>query len=199
MNFFKKHPIIANLLLAALILCGLIIALLFWLDAYTHHGKSVEVPDVKGLRVEEAAPFFHNKSLFYVVADSQYVKKAKPGTIVETIPPIGTSVKEGRTIYLTISALTAKIFPIPDVMDMSQRQAVSLLNSSGFENVQVRTVPGAFRDLVVGLETSMGKKLALGDRIRTDVTLVLLVSSGTEAPAEIESTEAPEAVDDNWF
>jgi beta-lactam-binding protein with PASTA domain len=201
-KFLQKHIIIANLLLALFIVCVLAVGILFWLDVYTRHGKTVEVPDVKGLLVEESAPFFQNKSLRYVVADSLYVKRSKPGTILETTPPIGTAVKEGRTIYLTISSYYAKLYTIPDVMDMSQRQAISLLRSTGFENVQVKTVPGAFRDLVVGLETR-GQNVSIGDKVLSDALLMLLVSSG-EGGGEEESVdenpaEEPEDSSDNWF
>jgi beta-lactam-binding protein with PASTA domain len=202
LDFFKKHIIIANILLAVAIVCVLVFILLLWLNVYTNHGKEVTVPEVKGLTVEEAAPFFQNIVLKYEVSDSLFVRGSTAGTILETIPPIGTAVKEGRTIYLTVSSYLSKLFTVPDVMDMSQRQAVSLLSSTGFEKVTIKLVPGAYRDLVVGLEAG-GRTLTVGDKIQADTRLTLLVSSGTgeeyvdsdsipEEPGNDESTE-------EWF
>ena len=200
LKFFQKHAIIANLLLAIVIISGLIVGLLIWLDAYTRHGESVNVPDVKGLRVEEAAVFFQNKSLNYIVTDSIYVKNGKSGIILETIPPVGTAVKTKRTVFLTISSSVAQVFSIPDVIDMSQRQAISLLHSTGFENVQVKIVPGAFLDLVLGLETPFGKKLTVGDKVLSNTSLILLVSSGTEEDSfEIGLEKPSEEIEDSWF
>ena len=62
-NFFVKlikNPYVLNLLLAVVVTCGLIYGALKWLDHYTRHNEAVVVPDVKGLKIEEAAEFFKN-------------------------------------------------------------------------------------------------------------------------------------------
>jgi beta-lactam-binding protein with PASTA domain len=197
-NFFKKHILFANLLLALFIVIMLVYILLLWLDAYTNHGEAVGVPDVKGLQVEDAAPFFQTNELYYTVIDSQFVKNAIPGTILETIPPIGTRVKKGRTIYLTINSFSAKLLTVPDVIDMSQRQALSMLKSLGFESIREELVPGAFRELVVGLEMR-GKALNVGDKIPSDSPLTLLISSGAEEFISEEENELEIAEEESWF
>jgi beta-lactam-binding protein with PASTA domain len=179
-DFFKKHIFLANLLFAAGIIVLIAFGVLLWLDKYTNHGEAVEVPNVKGLSVEIAAPLLQAKELNYLVIDSLFVKNAVTGTIIETVPPIGTTVKKGRTIYLTINSFSAQLLTIPDVIDMSQRQALSMLKSVGFESVQGKTVPGAFRDLVVGLE-ERGIPLSAGDKVSANSAITLLVSSGVEA------------------
>ncbi|MDR2086019.1 MAG: PASTA domain-containing protein [Dysgonamonadaceae bacterium] len=198
LNFFKKHILLANVLLALFIVIALVYILLLWLDTYTNHGKAVDVPDVKGLQVEDAASFFQTNDLYYTVIDSQFVKNALPGAILETIPPVGTPVKKGRTIYLTINSFSAKLLTVPDVIDMSQRQALSMLKSLGFESVREKVVPGAFRELVVGLEIR-GKTLTAGDKIPADTPLTLLISSGTEKfiSEEENETEIPE--EETWY
>jgi beta-lactam-binding protein with PASTA domain len=199
-TFFKKHLFIANLLLAAIIIGILLSILLVWLNIYTKHGSQVQVPDVKGLSIEEAAPLFQNKSLNYTVIDSMFVKNIAPGNIVETVPPVGTSVKEGRTIYLTVNSTNVKKLSIPDVIDMSQRQGLSMLNSIGFESVTIKTVPGAFRNLIIGLETR-GATLKPGDKVVSDAPLTLLVSSGNGEidlpPAEEDGLDDTE--EETWY
>jgi beta-lactam-binding protein with PASTA domain len=199
-NFFKKHIIIANLLLAIIILVVLTTILMFWLDSYTNHGKAVEVPDVKGLKPEVAAAIFQERELSYAVIDSQFIKNALPGTILETIPPTGTSVKKGRTIYLTVNSFSAQLLVIPDVIDISQRQASSMLKSIGFESIQEKLVPGAYRDLVVGLETR-GKTLSIGDKVPANAPLTLLISSGVEeiTPNEVEEEDLEMIEEESWF
>jgi beta-lactam-binding protein with PASTA domain len=206
LNFFKKHLIIANFLLAVAIVCVLMCALMVGLNACTHHGKEVTIPDVRGFHLEEAATYIKIRTLKYEVTESLFVKGTEPGTILETVPSIGSSVKEGRTIYLKVSSYIAKLFTVPDVMDMSQRQAVSLLSSTGFENVTIKSVPGKYRDLVVGLE-SKGRTLTVGDKIQASTRLTLLVCSGTgqeyinldsETEAPIEEATREESGED-WF
>jgi beta-lactam-binding protein with PASTA domain len=175
-NIYVKH-----LLIALAILVVLIFIVLQWLDIYTRHGKQVAVPDVKGMLVEDAVPLFKQKTLQYEVIDSMYAKNKVAGSILETVPPVGTNVKEGRTIYLTINAHTAQLLTVPPVIDMSQRQASSILASLGFESVKIKSVPGAYKDLVVGLETTYEQPLDAGSRIPANTSLVLLVNSGQEA------------------
>lgn len=171
---------VKNLLAAALILMVLVFITLKWLDKYTRHGMSIEVPAVRGMLVGAADPLFTNSNLKYEVIDSVFNRTAAPGTIVETIPPIGTKVKEGRTIYITINSFTSQLLAVPEVIDFSQRQAFAMLRSIGFENISTRLVSGVYRDLVLGLETSSGQEVRAGDRVPVGTALTLLVSSGEQ-------------------
>jgi beta-lactam-binding protein with PASTA domain len=193
-DFFKKHILLANLLLAAGLIPVILFGLMLWLDRYTNHGEAIEVPDIKGLSVEAAAPLLQAKELNYLIIDSLFVKNAIAGTIIETVPPIGTTVKKGRTIYLTINSFFAQLLAVPDVIDLSQRQALSILRSAGFESVQEKIVSSPFRGLVVGLETE-GKTLSAGDKIPADSKLILLISSGdSEINPDSESSENSEEI-----
>jgi beta-lactam-binding protein with PASTA domain len=192
---------IKNLLIAILVFLALIFIVLIWLNVYTHHGKSVEVPDVKGLQVEVAAPFFANNNLQYQVVDSIFDKKAVPGSIIETRPSIGSKVKAGRTIYITTNSYTALTITIPEVKDLSQRQAIAMLKSLGFEKINTRTVPGAFRDLVVGMESN-GREIKAGGRVTPSTSLTLLVGSGSsEYALENDSivVSGDASPDESWY
>jgi beta-lactam-binding protein with PASTA domain len=169
---------VKNVLAAVVILIILIVIVLQGLNVYTHHGKQVVVPDVKGLQVGEAGTLILQHSLQYAVVDSIYVRNKPAGSILETVPPMGTNVKEGRTIYLTINTVTARMVAVPQVTDMSQRQAEAVLRSLGFETIRIRTVPGAYRELVTGLETTEGATLIAGRTVPVNTTLILLVGSG---------------------
>jgi beta-lactam-binding protein with PASTA domain len=169
---------VKNLLVALGIVLLLVFAVLQGLNVYTHHGKQVAVPDVKGLQVGQAGPILLQTALRYTVVDSLYVRNRPAGSILETVPPVGMNVKEGRTIYLTINAVTAKVMALPQVVDMSQRQAEATLRSLGFETVRIRTVPGAYRGLVTGLVAADGTSLVAGRMVPVSTVLILLVSSG---------------------
>lgn len=135
-NFFVKlikNPYVLNLLLAVVVTCGLIYGALKWLDHYTRHNEAVVVPDVKGLKIEEAAEFFKNNNLRYNVIDSVFSKDVEPGAIVELSPLAGSKVKEGRIVFITVNALTSQMATIPEVEDLSFRQAYALLKARGFE------------------------------------------------------------------
>lgn len=200
MSGFFSNVYVKNLLLAFAIVLVLIFIVLGWLNVYTKHGKEINVPDVKGLQVAEAVSFFRKATLNHLIIDSVYVKNKPAGSIIETVPPVGTRVKEGRTIYLTVNSGTAQMLIIPSVKDMSQRQATAMLTALGFEAVQVQLVSGAYRDLVVGLE-SRGHSLLSGERVPADIPLTLLVSSGMGEIIPDSSTVVQEidTEEEQWY
>ena len=138
----------------------------------------MEVPDVKGISVELAEPFFTQRKLNYTVVDSIFVREAVPGSIFETIPPVGSMVKEGRTIYLKVNSFMPQLITLPEVKDNSLRQSMAMLRALGFEKIDTKNVPGVHRELVLGIE-SRGTTLEAGQRVTANTPLTLLVSSGS--------------------
>lgn len=201
-NFLKNNIYAKNIFLAILVIIVLFLGLNWWLNEYTRHGQAVVVPDVKGLSMEEATVFFDNVNLRFEVVDSVYNKNTTPGAIVETIPTAGTKVKEHRNIYITINAKTSRMAIIPEVKDQSLRQAIAKLNAVEFKDVQVKSVEGAYKDLVLGLQYK-GRDLNAGERLPLDSKLVLLVSDGAQSMDEFDddiidsSTEV--SVDESWL
>lgn len=206
-NFFVKlikNPYVLNLLLAVVVACGLVYGTLKWLDKYTRHNEAVVVPDVKGLRVEEAAEFFKNNNLRFNVIDSVFSKDVEPGAIVELVPSAGSKVKEGRIVFITVNALTSQMATIPEVEDLSFRQAYALLKARGFEKVEIEYVPGDFKDLAVSVDLR-GRTLTKGEHVPLSAPLVLKVSSGEaeillpEDSLSAMPVETLESEEENWF
>ena len=183
---YLKNIYISNLLGLIFAFVLLSFTVLHGLDYYTQHGKTVEVPDVKGFSVEKAAPLFVNRGLNSVVVDSVYIKNVRPGIIAETTPPVGSMVKRGRTIYLKVASFLPQLIRIPDVENSSQRQSLAMLRSLGFENIEIKLVPGVYKDLALGIESN-GKKMEAGQRVSADTPLFLLVSSGSDDILLIEN------------
>jgi len=201
----KKRSVLSNIFVSnflgmIFVTVILVVAVLLWLNHYTQHGKAVEVPDVKGLSIEQAEQFFSKKKLNYVVVDSVFMTNAMPGSIAEATPPVGSMVKEGRTIYLKVNSYLPKLIAVPDVVDTSQRQSIAMLRSLGFETIETKIVPGVHRELVLGLE-SRGVALEAGQRIPVSTPLSILVSSGSGDVFLFESTEdsIEESTDESLF
>lgn len=174
---FIKNPFGWNFLLMVVVSCALVYGTLVWLNHYTRHNEAVVVPDVKGLSMQEAKTFFDRTGLRYNVIDSVFSSDVKPGAIVEVVPEPGAKVKEGRIVFVTINALTAQMAVIPEVADLSFRQAYALLRSLGFKNIEVKFVPGDFKDLAVGVERN-AQMINTGEQVPLASTLTLVISSG---------------------
>lgn len=172
-----KNPIVVTILLAIVVSCIILYGTLKWLDSYTHHNEAVIVPDVKGLKIEEASQFFKSNGLRYSVIDSVFSKNVKPGAIVEITPAVGSKVKEGRIVFITVNAMTSQMAEIPEVEDLSYRQAYAQLKARGFEKIETVYVPGVYKDLAVGVELH-GRLLNRGEMVQLSAPLVLKISNG---------------------
>jgi len=197
---FFGNIYVKNILALIIVTTLLISTVLFGLKVFTQHGRAVEIPDIKGLTVEKAEAMLAVKSIFCSVTDSVFIKGLIPGTIVETIPPVGSMVKEGRTIYLKVNSYLPQLIMVPDLINSSRRQSYAMLKSLGFEKVEIKPVSGVYRDLVVGLE-SKGIAIEAGQRIPANTPLSLLVSTGSGdiilLENLIDSTEV--SIDESYF
>lgn len=199
-----KSPIVVNLLLAIILTIAIIIGTLQWLDHYTLHNEAVVVPDVKGLTLDEADEFFKNSKLRYNVVDSVFSKDVAPGAIVELVPVAGSKVKENRIVFVTINAQTSQMGKIPEIQDLSFRQAYALLRSIGFSSVEIEYVAGEYKDLAVAVELNQ-RPLSKGEYAPLNAPLTLKISSGDPnmQPDSLSLDSIPvEPLDsdvENWF
>ena len=199
-----KNPIVANLLLATILTIAIIIGTLRWLDHYTLHNEAVVVPDVKGLTLDEADEFFKNSKLRYNVVDSVFSKDVAPGAIVELVPVAGSKVKENRIVFVTINAQTSQMAKIPEIQDLSFRQAYALLRSIGFTSVEIEYVAGEYKDLAVAVELNQ-RPLTKDEYVPLNAPLTLKISSGDPnmQPDSLSLDSIPvEPLDsdvENWF
>lgn len=178
----KKKGFLGNniwLNLVAIIVTGvlLIILTLFLLKIYTRHGQDVNVPDVTGLQVNEAAAILKSKGLQYSVVDSIYKKNAIPGAIIEQIPEATSKIKEGRSIFLVIYSQNPQQIAVPGLVDYSSRQAEAMLNSMGFNQVRIQEVPSEYAGLVIAVEYH-GRTLRAEEKVPIGSPLTLVVGSG---------------------
>lgn len=171
-----------NVLLAVVVGVAILVILLVYLRSYTEHGVEVEVADVRGMVRAEAEPILEGQELVLVVIDSTYSDKVPFGSIVDQDPKPGSHAKHGREVYVTINASTKRQITMPNLQDMSYRQAETTLRAMG---LVVDTIydyePSAYRDLVLdvkskGVSIQPGQKVQVGTKVR----LVVGFGRGTE-------------------
>lgn len=177
LEFFKKHYILKHFLLLVIIVVLLFTGLIFWLDNYTRHNEQKLVPDVIGMTEENAATLILGRELNYDIVDSVYRTGALPGAIVDQDPKADSFVKKERKIYLIINAKAAQMTKLPEVVDLSLRQAQALLAGADFKVKEVVYKPSDYRDLVLEVLYN-GKTVSAGEEIPTHSELILNVGDG---------------------
>ena len=171
-----------NIILAVVVSFMILGGLIFWLERYTQHGEEVTVQDVRGMAIAEAIPLLASQDLKMEVIDSTFSDKVPFGTIVEQDPRPGSHAKRGRLVYVIINATTRRQIVMPDLQDMSYRQAEATLRSMGLKvDTAYDYRPSQYKDLVLdvkrnGESVPPGTQLAQGTRVR----LVVGKGRGTE-------------------
>jgi beta-lactam-binding protein with PASTA domain len=105
-SFVKSTSFRKAIIGIALTYAVLLLGSWFWLQWYTDHGEYVSVPDLKGLRSEDAILALQERNLDYLIIDSIYDRKAAPGSVFDQSPAFESQVKEGRQVFLTIYRLS---------------------------------------------------------------------------------------------
>ena len=179
-EFFGKFCskfLIWNLIAMALVVILLVVGVNYGLDWYTHHGESIRVPNIEGMRITKAREMMEECGLEIVVTDSGYNKRLPADCVLTQSPGAGLTVKSGHTIYVTINSSNSPSVAIPDVVDnCSYREAEAKLISLGFKVLPPQYVTGE-KDWVYGVSCN-GRKVSTGERISIERPLTLLVGSG---------------------
>lgn len=87
----------------------------WWLKCYTNHGESVQVPNYTGMSFREAAKKARSRDFGVAVSDSVFLPGEPPGQIVSQDPKANSRVKEGRTIYFTVTKNNPDILKMPSL------------------------------------------------------------------------------------
>ena len=178
-DFYSKHPIISHLIIIIIVAWILVWGVLLFLDHWTMHGSTAVVPQIKHRSYAEAQASLAANKLTIEISDSIYDTSLPAGTIVESWPKAGAVVKEGRQVYVTVTAFSPKQVTIsmPLTGNVSSRQAMSYLRGIGISDIRLEHVPSEFVDLVMDAKYD-GKPLTVGSVIPVNATVTLEVGNG---------------------
>lgn len=154
---------------------------------YTLHGQSIEVPDFKGKSVAELEDYADDYDVTYEIIDSVYDLHLQKGTVILQDPAAGTRVKDDRKIYLTVVAMRAEQVQMPDLKDLTLRQASAMLETYGLLVGKLKYVPDIARNAVLQQRYD-GKVIDEGTLIEKGSKIDLVLGQGEEN----EKVEIPE-------
>jgi len=167
---------VVNLLIALLLVCGLVYAALSYLEDYTLHGESLEVPNYQGMLWDDTLGH-SNPNFELIIADSIFQKGAEKNMILDQDPSPSRTVKRGRKIYLTVSSSNPPTISMPNLVDLSLRQATSLMEIYGLQIGELNYRPDLCTNCI--LEQSMnGVDVEAGVRVVKGSTIDLTVGQG---------------------
>ena len=175
-NFLKTTTgfVVLNICLAIVLAIVLLVMCTGWLKRYTLHGKEVSIPSVVGMTEQEAQMVLQGSNLYLVVIDSTYSNKAELGTIVEQTPPPSSHAKPDRPVYVVMNARTKRLIPLPELRDVSFRQAEATLRAIGLKVGDVQYEPSIYPDNVLDIRDGE-KSLEEGTRLEEGSAVTLVI------------------------
>ncbi|NDV15343.1 PASTA domain-containing protein [Muricauda sp. TY007] len=178
-NFLKSKTFLIQLGLAALAVVILVFLTLQWLKSTTNHGEFVEVPDFSKMSVMEMRKAVEEVGLRYQVLDSSNFNPDYPRfSILDQNPPAGNKVKSNRKIYFTVNPSGYKKVTVPDIIQVTQRNAASMLKAVGLDVERVTYIDELGKDMVYNMKYK-GKYIKPGDKLPKTSKVELICGNGT--------------------
>ena len=170
---FFKHSALAiglTLLILFIIIKGLSI--------YTGHGNFILVPNLIGQSIKDIEGKEQFKDFQIVIIDSIHDPKKIKGSVVNQDPIPNAKVKKGRTLYLTIVSEVPEFILMPNLVDLTERQAINTMEVMGLKLENVEYIPNEFKNVVLG-QKFKGSYIKPETRIEKGSGIVLVMSSGS--------------------
>lgn len=127
----KDRWILKNLVAAAIYLVVLLGITTVGLNLITNHGKTVKAPDFTNLTVPEARKIASQGNVQVKVVDSVFVRRLAGGVVYRQQPKAGSTVKKGRSIFLTINSIVPRKVVMPNLYGYSVTEARAELQNRG--------------------------------------------------------------------
>lgn len=163
-------------MIALVLFAGGVYFILDYLEDYTLHNETILVPDYQG-KVWEDTLGQSNSNLQLIISDSIYQKGAEKNLILDQDPTPQTTVKPGRKIYLTISSSRPPTISMPRLVDLSLRQATSLMEIYGLQIGELSYKPDLCTNCILE-QKFKGKSIPAGVRLMKGAKIDLVVGQG---------------------
>jgi beta-lactam-binding protein with PASTA domain len=178
-NFLRSRSFLIQLGLALIATMVLVLLALRWLNSSTHHGEFVEVPDFAKMSVMDMRKAVEDAGLRYEVLDSANYNPDYPRfSIIEQDPKAGSKVKEDRKIYFTVNPSGYKKVTVPNIIQVTQRNASSMLKAVGLDVQRVTHIDELGKDMVYYIKYK-GKNINPGQKLPKTSKIELVCGNGT--------------------
>ncbi len=147
--FLKKKKFYKHLLIAIALTVVLLWVSLKLLNIYTRHGEVYLVPDFTGKTLEQLKQEGFDKYFDFQVIDSVYDDTRPKGSVFMQNPEAGSKVKQGRHLFLTVVASLPEKVMMPNLKNLSLRQAMVSLDLSGLKVGHLEYVDYFARNAVI--------------------------------------------------
>ena len=148
---------------------------------FTNHGENINMPNLKGVKTEQALTTLEELELRKMIIDSVYNGDLNKNTIAKQDPEAGTNVKEGRIVYLTINSLEEPKASVPQLVDKSFTLGRALLKSRGLMLGQVMYVYDSIGHNLIIEQRFEGSSIETGAKLSKGSAIDLVITTNRES------------------
>jgi len=181
MNFLRflfSKKLIIQLLLAFLVGLLFVYLSLIFLKYITFHNQHQKVPDLKGIPMINLPQIAVDKNLRYEIIDSsKFTPNLPPLSVIEHLPGPGQLVKKNRKIYVTLNPSGYRRISVPDVVQITRRNAEVTLLSVGFSIGEISYRNNIGKDMVLEMRYK-GEPLKAGTLLQKTAEIDLVLGNG---------------------
>lgn len=177
-KFLTKGAFYLNLLIIITLVIIIIEVAFFSLKGYTRHGEEILVPDFIGLNCDSILEKYSDDFNF-IMLDSVYTRTLPEGSLFQQDPHPNSKVKKGRNLYYVKVSEAPEKVAMPNLRNLSLRQAMVLLKANGLKVAELKFVNHFAKNAVVD-QMFNGEIIEPGTEIIKGSELKLLVGYGVD-------------------
>lgn len=142
------------------------------MPAYTNYDEGVTVPDITRVSVEEAQDRLAAYGLRYEIAERRSNSAMPADYVIDQTPSAAKIVKPNRKIYLTVNTTSNPTVEVPDVVNLSKRNAEIQLQNHGLQLGVISFETSRFKTRV------LRQSIKAGDVVPEGTVIDLTISDG---------------------
>ena len=178
LRFLFSKVFLRQLGIAFIASCLLLVGVYYGLDKITDNNKHIEVPDFETLSIQEIPEIVERFELRYEVLDSaKFNPNYPPYAVIEQSPKAGSAVKRGRKIYFTLNPSGYRKLKVPNVIQITKRNAETRLTAVGFSLGEISYRDNIGRDMVLEMQYN-GEKIQPGMVLPKTSKIDLVLGNG---------------------
>ena len=178
LDHFKSNSLAKQIFLMLVIIFIVFFLVYNSLKIYTKHNRYIEVPYLSGKNLDEAISILDNNKLRYEVLDSSKFFVNIPNySVISQIPKELELVKKNRKIYLNVNPKNFQKVSLPNVIQITKRNAESILTALGFKVRDYSYVDNIGKDMVLDV-LYLGEKILPGQKIPMNSEIDLILGNG---------------------
>ncbi|MBC8307371.1 MAG: PASTA domain-containing protein [Pelagibacterales bacterium] len=178
LKLLKSDSLVKHLFASSIMVFMIFYLVFISVKLYTKHNRYIEVPNLSGLSIDDANKLLKKKKLKSEVLDSsKYFSEIPVNSILSQIPDAGEFVKKKRKIYLNVNPSDYQKVSIPNIIQITKRNAESILNALGFEVSGFQYIDNIGKDMVLEVQYN-GEKMNTGDAVSRGAKLELILGNG---------------------